>query len=43
MNAVLYFVREILPRIRQAEPQVASSLTGRAPTADTWAEAERAG
>jgi len=31
-DGMLYFVREILPRIRQAEPNVTLSIVGRAPT-----------
>lgn len=32
-DAVLFFCRDILPRIRQAEPHVTLSIVGRAPTA----------
>ena len=32
-DAVLFFCREVLPRIRQAEPDVTLSIVGRAPTA----------
>jgi sugar transferase (PEP-CTERM/EpsH1 system associated) len=31
-DAMLYFCREVLPRIRAAEPQVSISIVGRAPT-----------
>ncbi|MDQ3486820.1 MAG: glycosyltransferase family 4 protein [Acidobacteriota bacterium] len=31
-DGMLYFVREILPRIRQVEPEVTLSIIGRAPT-----------
>jgi sugar transferase (PEP-CTERM/EpsH1 system associated) len=31
-DAVLFFCREVLPRIRQAEPDVTLSIVGRAPT-----------
>ena len=31
-DGMLYFVRDILPRIRQAEPEVTLSIIGRAPT-----------
>jgi glycosyltransferase involved in cell wall biosynthesis len=31
-DGMLYFVREILPRIRQVEPDVTLSIIGRAPT-----------
>ena len=31
-DGMLYFVREILPRIRQVEPEVTLSIVGRAPT-----------
>ena len=31
-DGMLYFVRQILPRIREAEPDVTLSIIGRAPT-----------
>jgi sugar transferase (PEP-CTERM/EpsH1 system associated) len=42
-DAVLFFCREILPRIRQVEPDVTLSIVGRAPTAAVRRLAEEAG
>jgi sugar transferase (PEP-CTERM/EpsH1 system associated) len=42
-DGMLYFVREILPRIRQIEPDVTLSIIGRAPTAAVKRLAETAG
>jgi sugar transferase (PEP-CTERM/EpsH1 system associated) len=42
-DGMLYFVREILPRIREAEPEVTLSIIGRAPTAAVKRLADEAG
>jgi sugar transferase (PEP-CTERM/EpsH1 system associated) len=42
-DGMLYFVREILPLIRQAEPDVTLSIIGRAPTPAVKRLAEQAG
>lgn len=42
-DGMLYFVREILPRIRQIEPDVTLSIIGRAPTAAVKRLADIAG
>ena len=42
-DAMLFFCREILPRIRQAEPAVTLSIVGRAPTPAVRRLAETAG
>jgi sugar transferase (PEP-CTERM/EpsH1 system associated) len=42
-DAMLYFVRDILPRIRQQEPGVTLSIVGRAPTPAVQALAREAG
>jgi polysaccharide biosynthesis protein PslH len=42
-DAMQYFVREILPRIRQAEPDATLSIIGRAPTASVKRLAEEHG
>jgi sugar transferase (PEP-CTERM/EpsH1 system associated) len=42
-DGMLYFVREILPRIRQIEPDVTLSIIGRAPTAAVKRLADTAG
>jgi hypothetical protein len=42
-DGMLYFVREILPRIRQVEPDATLSIVGRAPTPAVRRLAEEAG
>jgi len=42
-DGMLYFVREILPRIRQAEPEATLSIIGRSPTPAVRRLAETAG
>ncbi|MEO5898380.1 MAG: glycosyltransferase [Vicinamibacterales bacterium] len=42
-DGMLYFVREILPRVRQVEPDVTLSIIGRAPTPAVRRLAEQAG
>ena len=42
-DGMLYFVREILPRIRQAEPEATLSIIGRSPTPAVKRLAETAG
>jgi sugar transferase (PEP-CTERM/EpsH1 system associated) len=42
-DGMLYFVREILPRIRQAEPEATLSIIGRSPTPAVTRLAETAG
>ncbi|MEO5824202.1 MAG: glycosyltransferase [Vicinamibacteraceae bacterium] len=42
-DAVLFFCREVLPRVRQAEPDVTLSIIGRAPTAAVKRLAQEAG
>jgi sugar transferase (PEP-CTERM/EpsH1 system associated) len=42
-DGMLYFVREILPRIRQIEPDVTLSIIGRTPTAAVRRLADEAG
>ncbi|HJR58582.1 MAG TPA: glycosyltransferase [Vicinamibacterales bacterium] len=42
-DAMLYFVRDILPRIRQVEPEATLSIIGRAPTPAVKRLAEQAG
>jgi glycosyltransferase involved in cell wall biosynthesis len=42
-DGMLYFVREILPRIRQVEPETTLSIIGRAPTPAVKRLAEEAG
>ena len=42
-DGMLYFVREILPRIRQIEPDVTLSIIGRTPTAAVKRLADEAG
>lgn len=42
-DGMLYFVRDILPRIRQVEPDVTLSIIGRAPTPAVKRLAEEAG
>lgn len=42
-DGMLYFVRDILPRIRQIEPDVTLSIIGRAPTAAVKRLADTAG
>ncbi len=42
-DGMLYFVREILPRIRQAEPEATLSIIGRAPTPAVKRLADEAG
>ena len=42
-DGMLYFVREILPRIRQEEPDVTLSIVGRAPTPAVTRLAELSG
>jgi sugar transferase (PEP-CTERM/EpsH1 system associated) len=42
-DGMLYFAREILPRIRQAEPETTLSIVGRAPTPPVVRLAQEAG
>lgn len=42
-DGMLYFVREILPKIRQSEPEVTLSIVGRAPTPAVQRLAREAG
>jgi sugar transferase (PEP-CTERM/EpsH1 system associated) len=42
-DAVLFFCREVLPRIRQVEPDVTLSIVGRSPTAAVKRLAQEAG
>jgi sugar transferase (PEP-CTERM/EpsH1 system associated) len=42
-DGMLYFVRKILPRIRETEPEVTLSIIGRAPTAAVKRLADEAG
>ncbi|CAN5837411.1 glycosyltransferase [soil metagenome] len=42
-DGMLYFVRDILPRVRQVEPDVTLSIIGRAPTPAVRRLAEQAG
>ncbi len=42
-DAVLHFCRDILPRVRQAEPEVTLSIIGRSPTAAVKRLAQEAG
>ena len=42
-DAVLFFCREVLPRVREAEPDVTLSIVGRAPTPAVKRLAQEAG